>query len=148
LSIGGGFLGANADDTLDFFLVDAAGGAGKSEELDKDGYADGIVGAVVPLSFRAWAFAAAYGFDDVLEDDIPPPNDGKLDPLKSGAAREEEAPTVGTNGFGPPPNDGKLSLFMLGARVVGIEDEYEAVKMGVDPGRDATEEKLPPLIAG
>jgi hypothetical protein len=53
LSIGGGFLGANADDTLDFFLVDAAGGAGKSEELDNDGYADGTVVVVVPLSFRA-----------------------------------------------------------------------------------------------
>jgi hypothetical protein len=37
LSMGGGFLGAKADDTLDFFLVDATGGAGKAEELDKNG---------------------------------------------------------------------------------------------------------------
>mmetsp|Transcript_16463 Transcript_16463/g.27075 ORF Transcript_16463/g.27075 Transcript_16463/m.27075 type:complete len:105 (+) Transcript_16463:1301-1615(+) len=37
---------------------------------------------------------------------------------------------------------------MSGARVVGIEDEYDAVMNGVDVGRDATDEKLAPVLAG
>ena len=37
---------------------------------------------------------------------------------------------------------------MSGARVVGIEDEYDAVMNGVDVGRDAAYEKLAPVLAG
>ena len=51
LSIGGGFLGANADAILPFFFVEAAGGGGKLE-LDSDGKADGE-GAAASQSFLA-----------------------------------------------------------------------------------------------
>ena len=61
--MGGGFFGVNAAVALDFFVDADEGGKGKSEALDRAGWAEEAPGAdpgpLPALSLRACACAAA-----------------------------------------------------------------------------------------
>ncbi len=52
-----------------------------------------------------------------IEDDAPPREGKSSELFMLGAACDDDERMVGTNGVGPPPNDGKLSLLRSGALV-------------------------------
>mmetsp|Transcript_1842 Transcript_1842/g.4009 ORF Transcript_1842/g.4009 Transcript_1842/m.4009 type:complete len:194 (-) Transcript_1842:1031-1612(-) len=172
---GGGFFAANAVASKGLFAAVAAGGGGKSVELERKGKAVdetwALPGAFPALSFLASALAAAYGLEEddpgLLAEADAPPNEGKLDPDKSGAFRDAAAVVVaGPYGLGggifvPPPREGKLLAVISGARWMGMEEAYGIVDIGVEVAlttlfldaaavplalfeRDATAEKFGP----